>query len=264
MRAWIWTLATTIGLAGASSAQPPAPSPAPVAPADAGKRLDELLTQWEQRMKGLNALVAVLKRTEIDNVAKTKEEYRGQLKFLRPDRADLTMQKTTNPQVYERFLSTGNFLFQFDPKQKVIRAYPLPQRAPGQPAMDNSFVGFLAGMSAAEARRRFDLTLLKEDQWYAYIEVKPRLADDKAEFSLARLALLKSTMMPAEMQFVPPNNSVIIWTIEKIDTNAAVAAADFAAPQLKQMPPGWQMQQMPPPGAPTNNIPPTKVRPVGK
>lgn len=261
MRVLCSTIAIVMTLGMPLMAQPPAKNPAPVAPNPGGNRLDVLLTQWEQKMKNVQSLVAVLKRTEKDPITKTEDEYRGQLKFMRPNRADLQMHKATNPQMYERFLCTGNFLYEFLPKQQLIRAHALPQRAPGQPIVDNSFVGFLAGMSAVEARRRFDMALLKEDQWYAYIEVKPKLPADKAEFSVARLALLQSTMMPAEMQFVPPNGAVIVWRIEKIDTNVQVAAADFAAPQVNQLPKGWQMQQVPPPGAPAANIPPANAPP---
>jgi TIGR03009 family protein len=242
--------------------QPPVASLPQAAALDPQKnRLDALLLQWEQKMQGVQSLVAVLKRTDIDPVARTSEEYRGQLKFMRPNRADLVVQKTTNPNQYERFLCTGNYIFQFLPQQKEIRAHPIPQRAAGQPALENSFVGFLAGMTAVEAKRRFDLTLLKEDQHYAYFEVKPRLLEDQAEFSIARIALLQTTMMPREMQFVAPKGDVLKWDIESIDINARVSAADFATPRT---PPGWQMQQMPPPGAPAAPPPPTRVRPQGK
>lgn len=259
-----------IMLAGSSLvAQQPAPAPVPPAPNPGANRLDVLLTQWEQKMKGIESLVAVLKRTDFDPVAKTRDEWSGQLKFMRPNRAELFMKKTTNPQIYERFLCTGAFLYQYLPSQKLIQAHALPQRAPGQPIVDNSFVGFLAGMSAVEARKRFDLTLMKEDQWYAYIYVKPKLPEDKVEFSEARLALRLDTMMPAQMKFIPPNNAEITWSIEKLDPNVRVAATDFAPPQVNQLPQGWQMKQVPAQGAPAAaippaNPPPSKVRPNGQ
>lgn len=269
MRVFSSIVLATLMASSTLVAQQPAPVAPPGAANPAANRLDALLTQWEQKMKGVESLVAVLKRTDTDPLTKAKDEFQGQLKFMRPNRAELYMKKTTNPQVYERFLCTGNFLYQYLPSQQLIRAHALPQRAPGQPIVDNSFVGFLAGMSAIEARRRFDLVLLKEDQWYAYIEVTPRLPEDKAEFTKARLALLQSTMMPAEMQFVPSNGAVVSWRIEKIDTNVRVAATDFAPPQVNQLPKGWQMQQLPAPGGPAAaippaNPPPTKARPVGQ
>src|SRR5437868_1250785 len=75
------------------------------------------------------------------------------------------------------------------PREKVIRIHTLPQRAPGQPAVDDNFMGLLFGMSAQEAQRRYELTVMKQDQWYYYLSVKPRLAADRAEFTEARLAL---------------------------------------------------------------------------
>lgn len=239
------------------------PNPAPLNPVN--NRLDQLLLQWEQKMQGVQSLFARIKKTETDGIAKTSVESVGYLKFSKPDRADLYVQRSNNQQVYERFLCTGNNLFEFLPKQKLIRVHALPQRAPGQPLVDNSFVGFLAGMGAAEAKRRFEMTLLKEDEWYAYIEVKPIRPEDKVEFSKARLALLKSTMMPKEMQFVPPDGNPIKWDIQSMDLNSQIAATDFAPPQLKQFP-GWQMQQMPAAGPPAASInpPPSKVRPNGK
>jgi TIGR03009 family protein len=245
--------------------RPPAaavPNAAPLNPAN--NRLDQILLQWEQKMQGVQSLVARIKKTETDGLAKTSVEGVGYLKYTKPNRADLYIQRSNNQQIYERFLSTGNNLFVFLPKQNLIRVYSMPQRAPGQPVIDNSFVGFLAGMSAVEARRRFDMTLVKEDQHYAYIIVKPLRAEDKAEFSEARIALLKTTMMPREMQFVPPDGNPIKWDIQNVEVNAQIPATDFATPQMKQYP-GWQMQQMPAAGPPAAiQPPPSKVRPNGK
>jgi TIGR03009 family protein len=245
--------------------RPPAaamPNPAPLNPAN--NRLDQILLQWEQKMQGVQSLVARIKKTETDGLAKTSVEGVGYLKYTKPNRADLYIQRSNNQQIYERFLSTGNNLFVFLPKQNLIRVYSMPQRAPGQPVIDNSFVGFLAGMSAVEARRRFEMTLVKEDQHYAYIIVKPLRAEDKAEFSEARIALLKTTMMPREMQFVPPDGNPIKWDIQNVEVNAQIPATDFATPQMKQYP-GWQMQQMPAAGPPAAiQPPPSKVRPNGK
>ena len=275
MRVLGWSLASLPTLALVAVAQPPSLNPAgqqrpgvpaamPASPpnAPAANRLDEVLAQWEQQMKGVESLVATIRRTDQDDVAKTKDEWRGQLKFQKPNRADLYYQKVTNPQVYERYLCTGGNLFRFLPTRKLIEVYALPQRAAGQPVMDNTFVGFLAGMSATEAKRRFEMTLMKEDQWYVYLEIKPRFPDDKAEFSNARIALYKSNLMPREMQFVPPTGNLVKWDIDNVQANVPLAATDFATPQLKQYP-GWQFQNMPAPGTatPPSQPQPTKVRP---
>ncbi|HEY2838993.1 MAG TPA: TIGR03009 domain-containing protein [Pirellulales bacterium] len=245
---------------------------APAAPAN--PRLDALLADWEKSMKGVESLMAAVTLSEVDALTKTTEVYEGQVKFMRPNMADLYVAKKSNPQQYKRYLCTGNYLYDFSPREKRIRAYPLPPRAAGQPIADNTFIGFLAGMSAVEAKRRFQLSMLVspqnptgEDNYYAYIKVEPRFGEDKAEFSVARLAILKSTMMPAEMRFITPTGDEVRWTISSIQTNAAsrVARTDFGPPQK---PNGWTMDNMPPPGPPTGAPPagpaPSKVRPKGQ
>jgi TIGR03009 family protein len=229
-------------------------------------KLDALLAQWEQRMKGIQAIDATVTRTETDAVVKTQEVFEGSAKFLRPDRADLYLKKVSNPQVYERFLLTGPFLYEFRPQQKLVRVHTLPQRAPGQPAVDDNFMSLLFGMSAQEAKRRYDLTLVPndKDQFYHYLLVKPRMAADKAEFTDARLVLWKQTMLPRQIEFVQPSGNPIKWDIPKIDAAAKLGPKDFQKPQL---PRDWQTIAVPAPGtantAPPAGPPPTKIRSGG-
>src|SRR4051794_31863084 len=144
---------------------PPRPVTAPalnVPPAD--PKLDTLLAEWDERMKAIKAIDATVTRTEIDAVTKTTEVFEGSAKFLRPDRADLYLKKKSNPQVFERFLLTGPFLYEFRPQQKAVRIHQLPQRAPGQPAVDDNFLGLLFGMSSQEAKRRYELQLVPKPE----------------------------------------------------------------------------------------------------
>jgi TIGR03009 family protein len=258
-----YSLFTLLVTAAPLFAQPPQAAP-PLNPnADP---LPALLSRWEEKMKGIKAIEATVKRTTTDAVTHTQEVYEGSAKLLRPDRADLYLKKVDNAQVYERFLLTGTFLYQFQPTQKLVRVHQLPQRAPGQPAIDDNFLGLLFGMSAVEAQRRYELRLVPKpgDVWWYYISVKPRLASDRAEFAEARLVLSQSTLLPRQIEFVDPAGNPIKWEIPKIDTNPRLGPTDFQRPQL---PKDWQIKQEPPPpayapGAP-GGPPPTKVRPSG-
>src|SRR4051812_46735521 len=245
MRCFGWSFAVILLGPAWSAAQPPNLTPAgqrppaaatPTSLNPAAQRLEGLLVEWEKSMKGVETLMAAVKLTEIDDVARTSEDYEGHIKFMRPNFADLAVANKRNPQNYKRYLCTGTYLYDFAPKEKRIRAYPLQQRAAGQAVVDNTFIGFLAGISAAETNRRFNLTFVTspqnpngEDQYYYYLKVEPRVPEDKAEFSVARIAILKANMMPAEMRFVPPTGGEVRWTITSIQTNAAsrVSRTDF-------------------------------------
>jgi TIGR03009 family protein len=280
MRAPGWSLTIVVFAAPALVAQqPPAGRPAQAPPAaavapplnvPADDPLPALLQQWEQRMKAIQSIQADVVRTETDVVTKTQDVFEGTAKFLRPDRADLHLKKRGNPNAYERFLLTGNYLYEFVPKQKVVRVHQLPQRAPGQPAVDDNFMGLLSGMSMQEAQRRYELKLIPkpEDNWYQYLLVKPRLPADKAEFTEARLVLFRpdrpNALLPAQIEFVQPNGNPIRWDIKKIDVTTRLGPNDFAKPRLER---DWQWVNVPAPGGAGAAGPvgpaPTKVRQSG-
>jgi TIGR03009 family protein len=271
MRALGWSLTTLLFAAPALMAQQAAAAPqaalAPPLNVPANDPLLSLLQQWELQMKNIKAIEATVTRTETDKVIDTKTVFEGTAKLLRPDRADLYLKKQGNPQIYERFLLTGNFLYEFVPKQSELRVHQLPQKAPGQPVIDDNFLGLLFGMSAQQAQRRYDLQLVPKpgDTNYYYIVVTPKLAADKAEFIKARLVLWQKSFLPRQIEFVDRTGSPILWDILKIDPNARLGPADFQKPQL---PAGWHMKVEPPPAPPLPGAPgappPTTVRPNGQ
>lgn len=259
MRAAGWSLSTLLFTVSTLFAQQPPAAP-PLNPG-VPDPLPGLLQQWEQAMKAIKAIDATVVRTQTDNIANTTTVYSGTAKMLRPDRADLFLKKKDDPQVYERFLLTGNFLYEFLPKQKTVRVHQLPQKAPGQPAMDDNFLGLLFGMSAQEAQRRYELKLAGTDKYYYYILVKPRMAADKAEFIEAQLVLWQASFLPRQITFVEPTGNPIKWEIPTINSSARLGPADFTPPRQE---PGWQRVMVPPPASlsPGGSAvpPPSKVR----
>lgn len=235
-------------------------TPAPPAEAfdPANNRLDAVLLRWEQEMKSVQTLVAQCTRTTIDKTFQVTEVYDGSTRFYRPNMAMLHMQKRGKPEVFEKYICTGNYLYEYVPAHKLIRVHELPQAKSGQMA-DDSFLSFLFGMKADEARRRYDLKLVKEDQWWIYIEIGPRLPNDKADFQKARLVLSKPTYLPRELWFEQPNNNEVKWDIPKIDKGTPLDRTEFTAPQVPQ---GWTKMLVPRnvEAAPGNNLPPRIIR----
>jgi TIGR03009 family protein len=233
-------------------------------------QLDNLLLQWEQRMKSVESLQAKCVRTEADPLIANKvEEYQGWAKFLRPSRAHLYMEKKSNPQIYERYISTGTFLYEYRPQNQLLRIHELPQRGPGQGPVEDNFLSFLFGIEAREAKRRYEINLVKTDANYHYLLIKPRFPADKAEFSEARLVLWVTNLLPRQMEFIQPNGARVKWDIPQLDTTVRLTPSDFQPPAA---PKGWNTVKVPPPGTqpaglapinPANQPPPSKVRPAG-
>jgi TIGR03009 family protein len=186
------------------------------------------------------------------------EVFAGKALYMKPNLAVLEMQNKANPQKYEKFLCTGTFLYQWVPSSKVINVYELPKPQPGQQAQ-NDFLSFFFGMKAEEAKQRYDLKLIKEDQWYVYIEVLPKLAADKADFAKARLVLNQNTFLPRQVWFEQVNGNEVMWDLPKAQRDLPVDRNEFMAPG--KLPPDWNMVKVPraePPAG--SNLKPSVIR----
>jgi TIGR03009 family protein len=186
--------------------------------------LDKHLLQWEKAMMSVQTLVVKCTRTETLKTFARKDEYVGEAKYMRlpagpagqtDSLASLSMQMKGKPDAFERFVCTGAHLYQWLPQQKEIRVYNLPPRQPGQ-VVDDGFLSFLFGMKAEEAKRRYDLQLVKDDQHYIYVEIVPRFPADKADFQKARLVLLKSSFLPRQLWFQQPNGDEVLWDMPQV------------------------------------------------
>src|SRR5262249_27160815 len=234
MRYFGMTLASIVLVGPAGFAQqPPTGSAAPAAPAapvlnPATNRLDALLVRWEKEMTTIQTIVAQCTRTSVDKTFQVAEIYEGTAKYMKPNLAMLEMKKKGKEAIFEKYICSGTFLYEFVPQEKVIRVHELPPTKPGQVADDN-FLSFLFGMRAEEAKRRYELKLVKgppEDQWYYYIEILPRYPADKADFARARLVLNAQTCLPRELWFEQPNGNEVKWDIPKIEQGTALNRAE--------------------------------------
>jgi TIGR03009 family protein len=252
--------ALVLGTPLAAQPNPPAGTPQAADPATQ-QRLDALLNRWENEMRTIQTLVAQCNRTTVNKTFGTTDNFKGTASFMKPNMAMLKMEKEGRKDVFELFICAGNKVYEYVPQSRVIRVHEMPPSKNGGLPEDSSFLSFLFGMKAEEAKRRYQLTLDREDQHYYYVMVLPRFPEDKADFQKARLVLAKQSFLPRELWFVQPNGDEVRWDIPRIDNGAKLNPNDFTNPQT---PPGWTMQQVPraQPQQP-NNVPPRVVRPNG-
>jgi TIGR03009 family protein len=255
MRRFGLTLVCLALATGAASAQPPAAQPV-----GAGQEaLNALLLNWERTMAGVQTIQARVTRITLDKTFQETEVFEGMAKYMKPNLAILEMRKKGKEQVYEKYICTGTFLFEYRPQTREIRAHEMPTPKPGQVAEDN-FLSFIFGMRAEEARRRYELRLVKEDQWYFYIEIQPRTPADRADFQRARLVLNRPTFLPRELWFEQPNGNEVKWDIQRLEANAPLNRSEFTAPAVPQ---GWNLVRVPrsADGASRGDGPPRIIRP---
>ncbi len=231
-------------LAQQPAAQPqPAPNP---------NDLNTILQNWERVMNGINSLVAECTRKDVNKAWQTTRTLEGKAKFLKPNMASLELTNKNNPQDFEKFVISGSEVYSWAPQTKVIRVNKLPPPKAGQ-QQDDNFLQFLMGMKAAEALKRYQLSLLpgtpETEKWYWYVRVLPREARDKADFTQARLVLFKSNYMLAQIWYEQPNGNEVMWDFTKLYTGVQLQPQEFQRPAV---PAGWQLVSGDLPGGPSS------------
>lgn len=243
---------------------PPAPQPDP--------KLDGILARWEKEMSGVTTLALDVTCERENPVFKKKEELSGYAKFMRQANSDylaaLKLENPRDPSKYERYVMTGSAIYSFLPAEQVITQYTIPPRQAGQPP-DDGPLAFLFAMKAETLKRRFQLSLstkYKETDWYVYLDVTPKFARDQADFTEARIAILKQDTkalardMPRELYLVEPNGTQVKYTITRLQRNVpgSVDRLEFQKPELPQ---GWHWKTDVAANQPAPKQPPSVVRP---
>jgi hypothetical protein len=81
----------------------------------------------------------------------------------------------------------------------------------------------LSGTNPKDLRKRFEISLLKEDEHYIYLKVKPIRKEDKMEFQQINMALYgpktKFAYLPAQIIILKPNGDMEQWKITNPQTN---------------------------------------------
>jgi len=239
------------GTAGFAQQQPQRPVAPPATTLDPARNpIDNLLVRWEEKMKSIESLQAECTRTTIDKVFGGNDVFVGQAKYMKPNLAILDLKHKTQVGRFEKYICTGTFLYEYHLQSKEIRAHKLPPPKPGQVG-DDSALTFLFGMKADQAKDRYDLKFVKEDQWYLYVEILPRRDQDKHDFIKARLVLNKDSYLPRQLWFNEPNSNEITWDIPQINPRANLDRKEFETPTP---PPTWKLVP-----APTRNDLPPRV-----
>jgi TIGR03009 family protein len=263
-------LLATGALADAQTTPAGKTPPTTTTPAASSTKLDNYLLRWEQEMKKIETLAAVIARIDKDKSFGSATKYTGSAYYMKSgsgasalNMALLELKQDGKTEIADKVICTGTYLYQFFPAQKEIRAYEMPKPKPGQVAEDG-FLGLLFGMKAEEAKRRFILSLFKEDTYYIYVDITPRFPSDKADFKRARLVLNKDNFLPRQLWFEHANGNEVTWDIPRLQAGVALERRAFDAPRV---PPGWKLVPVSRPtsgetgSAGTTDVPPRVVRP---
>jgi TIGR03009 family protein len=237
-----WTMTLTVGswAAGVVSGQVTAPAqkrataPAPAAKAAAPAPLDanalkakqlederalqemnQLLDAWEAQSKKVTSLDVAFDRIDKLGAAWGDVYYQGRAMLKSPDLACLEFTKCKvddngkplqprqlESEPNERIVCTGKEVLQYQWDEKVVYVFPLEKEV-RQKALQQGPLPFLFNMRADDAKKRYGMRVLKQDDKEYLISIVPREDIDKQSFSKAFLWLNKKTFLPNKLWLYP-------------------------------------------------------------
>jgi TIGR03009 family protein len=213
------------------------------------ENLDMVLRAWEKSMTDLKNFTCVVERESLDKALQIKEMNKGYAMFLKAanpkdgSRAKLhTMNLATK--VEEKYILTGPFLYEYVAAQSLIRIHTMPEGK--QAHQQESFLSFLFGMGAKEAKDRYQMELIvpkAPDKFYHYIRVQPKMPQDKGDFTEARLSILRANNLPAQVWYHQPNGKEITWNFTELKIDQPNLPLHHFNPET---PKGWRSERAQP------------------
>ncbi|MFQ3650486.1 MAG: TIGR03009 domain-containing protein [Gemmataceae bacterium] len=200
------------------------------------RRLDMYLVMWEKKMAEVKSLSTVLNRVDTDTILKKSTQYEGWAAYMKAGTGATTLNKAIlelkvkgSKEIAEKIVCTGTYVYNYLPVRKIIEQHEMPKNKIGE-LSDNASLGLMFGMKADVAKKRFHLTLFKEDKDYLYIDVLPKEPADKAEFVRARLVLTIKTMLPRQVWLEQPNGNTTLWDMPNSGANVNLDPKYFDKP----------------------------------
>jgi TIGR03009 family protein len=198
----------------------PAPAGAPDAPAPDPARMEWLLQQWEKQSSLLKSLDVMLSRTDSTPAWGDLEFYEGRALFKAPNLAfidfnkieqDEKKKRVIDPKTkkfvskpYERIVCTGAEVWQYRSDVQQIFVFPL-EKDEQQKAIEEGPLPFLFNMRADDAKKRYQMTLISEDEKSFGVSILPKLQVDKESFSRAFVKLDAKYLLPLRIVMVSPD-----------------------------------------------------------
>ena len=217
-------------------------------------------------MKGAANFYAECGLTRENKLRKTKVESKGSIACLKPGMARMRIEaipapgEKLDPKDYVAYICTAQTVYEYVGIESRLTEVRFANGASNR----NLLLDFMSGaITAKAALDRFSMKILKQDQFYVYIEIKPLSAQDRTDFESMILVLFLNT--PGQPAYLP--RTVVIrkpnsqeeetWDFPRPTVNTPSVTLDW----FKPVPPlpGWKHEIQ---NAPADNQPRPVATPV--
>jgi TIGR03009 family protein len=191
------------------------------------QEMNQLLDAWEAQSKKVTSIDVAFERIDKLGAAWGDVYYQGRAMLKSPDLACLEftkcklddngkpiykrdkngkplqpLERELEPDPNERIVCTGKEVLQYQWDEKVVYVFPLEKEV-RQKALQQGPLPFLFNMRADDAKKRYGMRVLQQDDKEYLISIAPREEIDKQSFSKAFLWLNKKTFLPNKLWLFP-------------------------------------------------------------
>ncbi len=201
--------------------------------------LKQILDDWEQHSSQIRSLHGKHTRFVYNKVFEIEKRSEGKWYLETPDkgRIDLVgkppkkgeVSKRIGPQTgkpyrieadrEEMWICNGEEIVIVNGEEKTYEIAPVPAHLRGTNIV-NGPLPFLFGMKAADAQKRFAMTLLTNSKTSVRIEIVPLLESDRNNYKRAELILDKTRYLPTAVKLEDPSGNLeTVYLFEILDVN---------------------------------------------
>ncbi len=224
----ILPLIVALGIAGSPIA--------PLGQTGSSGRLAALLKDWEKAESQVKDVRKVIRRTYFDRVWQTEEVAQLVVLGKKPTSFRVEESDAKGKPCLLLINSKSMFgTFDFRAKTQTIFGRYYSSNTPLDTQIAASlnlwFKRFCLGFDVSQFAKDYDLTLAGEDEFYAYLAVKPRKSSTEIpkrswlqslfefKFQIMQIALRKSDFQPREIRWTEPDGNSFRYECLEIKTN---------------------------------------------
>jgi len=262
--------------------QPPATAPFTLT-AEQQAYVDKVLVDWQAHTSKIKSFRCEFTRWTYQPgfISADHPQYKdepglqsdGEIKYAAPDKGTFKINEirrlnvetgkydVTNDEIGEHWVSTGDAIYEYDAKQKVVIKRPIPPEMRGR-AISDGPLPFLFGAEAEKLKRRYFLRIVTPKEYSEteiWVDAFPRFRGDAANFKRSVLRLKRDSFEPFAMRLYDPGNGFSSYEFRNVTINDKLEKIrDFFAPP--RVPFGWRLVVEDNSASPPPANPPTAQR----